>query len=66
MVLTVPKHRTDKSDLLGVANAFVAGSEHRLNTFVVFNVLDRAHSQRSAHTNLTQTSTNIGKRYTFT
>ena len=62
MVLTVPKYRTDKLDLLGVANAFIAGSDHRLNTFGVFVVLDRAYSQRSAHTKLTQTSTHIGKR----
>ena len=61
MVLTVHKERTDNLDLLDVANAFISGSEHRLYTFGVFKVLDRAHSQGLAKTKSTQTSANIDK-----
>ena len=32
-------------DLLCVFNVFVASPEHRLNTFVVLQILEHAHSQ---------------------
>ena len=61
MVLTVHEERTDNLDLLDVANVFISGSEHRLYTFGVFKVLDRAHSQGLAKNKSTQTSANIDK-----